>query len=864
MDASDMECTGPLQSGYAEYATHYFDHHDDNNSVTVASTQPGNGSGLLNNLRAQLYPSPPIALVRWDAATYLNRWPVTRHHVYRSDSCEAPQPTPLLTNDLLRADPRIAETRAFEAAHPDWILTGSVFVDDGQTNAACYWARAVNEQDIPGLWTGPVNVSDGTNVTPSLSIRGGAATVEGNQATFTITAFPPPAPGDTITVNYTVSQQGDFVASSALGQKEATISANGEVQFQIATIDDLVDEGHGSVTVTLNNGNGYRLSSARTATVNVQDDEQVNVSFDGPDTANSVAGSGNEGDKHPITIKLDPAPHSRMRVHYTIEPHSTARVARDFTMTNFVNNSGWVDVPAGATEAQLDIQLIDDRIAEQDELVVFGLFYSSDYAIANPSFYELTITGQNKPVARISAGDATRREGQTATVTVALDDPAPAGGVTLSYRVSGSASSGSDYDALSGTVTVPAGQRNARIQIVTKVDSINEPTEDVILMLIPSADYAIDPTPGANSHTLMITDTDTPAASFAQPTDNKREPSGTHPVAINLSPAPHQDITINYTVTGTATAGPNADFTIVNSGTVEAKAGAKTVRIPIKIRNDNDQEGDETVIITLNTGTGYRLGTQSTHTLTIKDDDAPTVSFDRRSDGQPENVGTYNVLINLDRPASAGLTISYTVAGSATAGPDFSIASSGTVTVTQGERTATIPIRVIDDSNNEGDESVILTLQPGTGYSIGTNKVFWLSIIDNDSTASTPVVSRCHPDPVNLCSHTEEIFEGGQLRPVFYITGTGLANKKVLIQHVGGTATAGEDFRVRNAERDGDVYKITVTQSDVDNGYVRLNTTWARDNAREGDETATFKLLNGEGYSIGDEQEFTITILDAN
>src|SRR3546814_4859940 len=42
---------------------------------------------------------------------------------------------------------------------------------------------------------------------------------------------------------------------------------------------------------------------------------------------------------------------------------------------------------------------------------------------------------------------------------VELSAPAPAGGVTLSYRtVDGSAKAGSDYTAVSGTLEIPAGR----------------------------------------------------------------------------------------------------------------------------------------------------------------------------------------------------------------------------------------------------------------------------------------------------------------------------------------------------------------------------------------------------------------------
>ncbi len=116
----------------------------------------------------------------------------------------------------------------------------------------------------------------------------------------------------------------------------------------------------------------------------------------------------------------------------------------------------------------------------------------------------------------------------------------------------------------------------------------------------------------------------------------------------------------------------------------------------------------------------------------------PTVDFSSSSSSVLEDAGTHNVTINLSSAApSGGLTLTYTVGGNATAGSgnDFTIQNQGTLNVTAGATTATIPVVIIDDSNpiTEPVETVILTLTDGTGYTLGsTTIVHTLTITDND------------------------------------------------------------------------------------------------------------------------------------
>jgi len=87
---------------------------------------------------------------------------------------------------------------------------------------------------------------------------------------------------------------------------------------------------------------------------------------------------------------------------------------------------------------------------------------------------------------------------------------------------------------------------------------------------------------------------------------------------VNLSAVSGQDVTVDYTVTGTAT-GNGIDYTLAN-GTLTISTGNTTSNITItNIVDDLMVEGDETIIVTLSNPINATLGTNTVHTYTLND-----------------------------------------------------------------------------------------------------------------------------------------------------------------------------------------------------------------------------------------------------
>jgi hypothetical protein len=73
-------------------------------------------------------------------------------------------------------------------------------------------------------------------------------------------------------------------------------------------------------------------------------------------------------------------------------------------------------------------------------------------------------------------------------------------------------------------------------------------------------------------------------------------------------------LTVNFTVGGTATVGSDyaqrgATTFGATTGSITFRAGSEVVILPIDPSSDTVRDGNETVALTLTTGTGYTLGT---------------------------------------------------------------------------------------------------------------------------------------------------------------------------------------------------------------------------------------------------------------
>ena len=139
-------------------------------------------------------------------------------------------------------------------------------------------------------------------------------------------------------------------------------------------------------------------------------------------------------------------------------------------------------------------------------------------------FIEVTQVSANPSATLgISVTDAYAAEpgANTGVFKVTRSGASTASSLTVGYTISGSAGNGSDYNTLSGSVTIAAGATSANITVTPKNDSIVESTETVTLTLKPLSGYSLT----NSSASIDIVDDDAPASTGLWPTSWTRGPN---------------------------------------------------------------------------------------------------------------------------------------------------------------------------------------------------------------------------------------------------------------------------------------------------------------------------------------------------
>ena len=188
-------------------------------------------------------------------------------------------------------------------------------------------------------------------------------------------------------------------------------------------------------------------------------------------------------------------------------PSGTATASSDYTAL-----SGTVTIPSGAASAPITVTPVDDPLVENDEMVIVTVTANAAYTVGTPSSATVTISSNdgNLPVVTITAPDATATEaGRTTGQVQVRRTGSTAQALTVQYTVSGTATPGSDYVALSGSTQITAGSLTRSTTITPFDDTLVENNETIVVHLAPSAAYSIG-TPNSATVTLSSNDVGVP------------------------------------------------------------------------------------------------------------------------------------------------------------------------------------------------------------------------------------------------------------------------------------------------------------------------------------------------------------------
>jgi len=230
---------------------------------------------------------------------------------------------------------------------------------------------------------------------------------------------------------------------------------------------------------------------------------------------------------------------------------------------------------------------------------------------------------------------------------------------------------------------------------------------------------------------------------FKTTSQSAEESLGTISVVLELNNPAVDLVTIPFSVTGTAFPGAGEDY-LITASPVTISPGASTAIIYISLNNDGIAEGNETLILGIDSPINATRGPQHIHTITISD--PPDISFSTASSVHNESDPMTAIMVELSKGSSQDVSVSFNMTGTATwgASSDY-VTSPTTLTIPSGTLSSMVTFTVNNDTTDENDEVAIITLDSPVNGVIGANHTHSATILDDDN---PPMVSFFVPNQV--------------------------------------------------------------------------------------------------------------------
>lgn len=321
-----------------------------------------------------------------------------------------------------------------------------------------------------------------------------------------------------------------------------------------------------------------------------------------------------EGDgEATVTVTLESIWDQVATVNYTTS-NGSATTPGDYTMV-----SGTITIPVGQTEANFTVPIIDDTTDETAETILLALEATSgEILVGRPYTATLTLEDNDGPAIVLETEETFVLEDSVTLEFTASLETSSVETITVGFTTeAGSATPGSDYVAVSGTLTFPPGITQRTFMGPLLEDTLDE-TDEVFTVRLEAPEHATLGTPAAIQMTM---DDDDGPAIVLVPLEMPVQEGGTEAlVQVDLSAPSPQRVTVDYeTVAGTATAG--GDY-LPTSGTLNFEPGQTSQDINIPILDDIVLLEDlETFSVTLSSPTEGDIGTPASTVVTLQDND---------------------------------------------------------------------------------------------------------------------------------------------------------------------------------------------------------------------------------------------------
>ena len=615
---------------------------------------------------------------------------------------------------------------------PAGSLTGSITltgtadaIDEADETIIVDIASVTNATEAtPQQVTATITDADDTPAV-TLSLTGSPLAEDGGVATVTATLGA--VSGLNVTVNLAFSGTASGADYSASGASISIPAGSLTGSITLTGVDDAIDEADETIVVDISSVVNATESGTQQVIATITDDEGT------PTVSLSLTGSPLAEDGGVATVTATLSAISGQEVTVNLSFSGTASGA------DYSASGSAIVIPAGSNSGSITMTGTADALDEADETVIVDITSVTNGTESGTQQVTAVITdADDAPAVTLGlAGSPLAEDGGVATVTATLG--AVSGlDVTVNLAFSGTAS-GADYAASGVSISIPAGSLTGSITLTGTADAIDE-ADETIIVDIASVTNATEATPQQVTATITDAD-DTPAVTLSLTGSPMAEDGGVATVTATLSGASSFDVTVTLALSGSAIL--DTDYGI-STQSIVITAGNLSGLATITAIQDSISEGDETVVVDIESVVnGTESGLQQV-TATITDDDAvPTLSIGAGTLAEGDSGSAMmEFVVTLSGESASDVTVEYATSdATATAGADYTSASS-TLTIPAGSLSGTIDVSVLGDELDEVDETFQVSLSNPANATILSGSATG-TITDDDSAPA--VVDDAYP-----------------------------------------------------------------------------------------------------------------------
>ncbi|HTY39447.1 MAG TPA: Calx-beta domain-containing protein [Bacteroidota bacterium] len=532
----------------------------------------------------------------------------------------------------------------------------------------------------------------------------------------------------TVSVSYTTRNGTALEGQDYTGVSGTVVFGPGETSktISIPIIDDNLNEDDETVFIDLI-GDAVGLPNSATLTI-IDNDPIPTISIN-----NISVLEGDDGTTDAVfTVSLSAPSGRTIQVDYSTQDNTAIEGGDYFGV------SGTLVIPAGESSGSITVQVIGDTQIEPNETFYVSLHRPINVSITN-SQGVCTILDDDSLPARASISDASIVEGNSGTqmmvFNVTLTDNMVSGGINILYSTtSGTATSGTDFVATSGTLNIARGRLTGTISVPIIGDTMYEPDETFSLNIYSNvALFAPRQATGT-----IVNDDAVPTVSISDPSIAEGNVGTTTLVyTVSLSNPSYQPVTVSFATRAGTGATDGVDY-IGQTGQLVFNPGEVTKTVSVVVNSNTTYEPTKVVYVDLSNPIDATMPggtTQETGQGQILNDDPqmPVIAIGNVSVVETNKGYVDAVLpVTLSSASTQTVTVAYATAnGTALAGQDY-VAASGTVTFAPGTTSATITVKVKGDRKKESNETFSVNLSNPSNGLFGNSSSGVVTIVNDD------------------------------------------------------------------------------------------------------------------------------------